>query len=1757
MKETSPQLFIRIALEEIANPRDGGSVADDLRGSCQAAISALESYTPDNSNPNGSRQIVSQDIIFRPFLLACSLKNTGATLIALDCLAKLFSYGFWNTHDDPLIGLIIETIAACFVGEASDDRVTTQVIKALSSAVCCDHPNAVHGGLLLKAVRIIYNIFLLAKSPNSQMLAQATLMQIANSVFNRVPSVFDFDAIMATHSDKLETGQSSMNPNSKLRNSRILADKNGKSDEAFDEPTGLNVIEALGERDPLTRHSQDILTDAQQLQKDTVYDQIAKDAYLLFRAFCKLCMKSISGPESATDLKSQAMRSKILSLSLVYMTLKNHSHMFSYPSPSLFTNSIKVSKPADIAFMIAVKQYICLAFTRNVVSIVPQVFDVAMDFFGRMLLNLRGLLKKEISAIFIEIVIPMIESSTPVTYYQRLAMMRSLQRTLDHPEGGKLLVELYLNYDCDANSGPEENIWERFINALAQVMTGSHAESVDGVAPSTFSFGMNNKIADNIPSITTASLTNYTKEQVRQLYLPNGDNAELKKRVLELVVRGVLAPLNNWCKDRIKQSETPKIQNSMIDVDMDDPETFQSSKDKKARLAEGIKLFNMKPKKAIRFLIEGKVIPSKAPRHIAHFLLNCPGLDKTLIGDYLGEGDDASIAIMHAFVDYMDFANKTFVDALRSFLFTFRLPGEAQKIDRFMLKFAERYIQGNPDAFRSADTAYVLAYSVIMLNTDQHNPQVKKRMSCEDFIKNNKGIDEGSNIDPDFLEAIFKEIKENEIKLKDESPLANLGPTELANEKKKKKNAARSATVHSATNADSLLQAMRKNNGAVRDPTALDTKFEGSGNAVFYEATHYQHVKPMFQLIWMSCLMSVSSFLQKYEELDTIITALEGFKYSIHLSCLFELDLEKKGFITNLSKFIELNSLLEVKEKNIEAAKMLLEIAFIDGNHLNENWSTVVKCISQLEKLHAGGLIEPDPTRATEQRKRDAKHIEEMYGNLSSQAVTLSVDRLFTSTSKLTGTAICHFVRALCEMSWDEILSSSDKEHPRMYCLQRLIEISHYNLNSRIRIEWTQIWAVLGPHINQVGCHSNPNVVFFCLDKLRQLASKYLEIEELSNFKFQKDFLRPFQFIFENNPDTQIKDMTLTCINHLLVYKPSRLRSGWTTIFATLASSASEKTESIVKLGFKITNTIQIDYLELVVQYGFYPDFVATLSKFCQNFKFPKINGQAVTSLREAVQKSTQLKIKVPRKGTLKEESVDEDIIEKQWLTTFKNMKHVIISCDLEVRTKALSHLFELMTLHGSTFKVEFWEIIMSEILMPLFDILKDPNARSKQSEEDKAVWISTTLVNVFKLCIELYSSVPTLFTPQFLEPFLDILMVCILQENDTLARLGSSSLQDLIEKNLEKMTHQIWDVIAGGIVNLLSVTTPNELFFDAIDDEPENKTTPFGTPLAKKPKRKEFPKIIVKCVLHLIVIQTIHKILTSNRCNEVYDSFHHRHIYMFGDALYKSYIFARAFNEDLEVRKSLHQMGFMKQLPNLLKQETSSVSAYLTLLSKIYCDNTLKNRSMAKEMENRLIPLSYNLVANFCSFDKTQQSHSINSWLPVMESIVRGFAEYQDDQFESNIAYFYSYFAKLLQFNHIPFLEPLSVIFDRAGSIYMITKPAPFPETINLFLSLENLYATSAGDDSIDQIADELVKSTMELVVTELNDEPAAQLAEDLVSSTMIDTVRQIRRESLLANSADPFQKPIDVDPFAKRVNGDPFPKVNDLDPFGSPLKS
>ena len=173
-------------------------------------------------------------------------------------------------------------------------------------------------------------------------------------------------------------------------------------------------------------------------------------------------------------------------------------------------------------------------------------------------------------------------------------------------------------------------------------------------------------------------------------------------------------------------------------------------------------------KKSIEYLVAMNFL-SETPRDIASFLrIHHDDIDEADIGDYLGEGDgEFKVHVRLAYVRAVSFTGLSLVAALRKFLTNggFRLPGEAQKIERMVEVFAQCYWEDTPREFSSSDTVMVLAYSCIMLNTDLHNPQVKKnKMSRDQFVRNNRGIDAGKDIELYLLEDIYDNISKNPIR---------------------------------------------------------------------------------------------------------------------------------------------------------------------------------------------------------------------------------------------------------------------------------------------------------------------------------------------------------------------------------------------------------------------------------------------------------------------------------------------------------------------------------------------------------------------------------------------------------------------------------------------------------------------------------------------------------------------------------------------------------------------------------------------------------------------------------------------------------------------------------------------------------------------------------------------------------------------------------------------------------------------------------
>ncbi|KAH7887776.1 hypothetical protein F5I97DRAFT_2011766, partial [Phlebopus sp. FC_14] len=1665
--------------------------------------------------------------ILEPLRLACETKSEKLMIASLDCMSKLISYHFFaeessvQTLPSPppspvlsgrrstsgsqtalpqpsLVDLVVHTITTCH-SEITPEAVSLQVVKALLALVLS--PTIyVHHSSLLKAVRAVYNVFLLSTDPVNQMVAQGGLTQMVHHVFVRCKSsqidestdgtpARSFDTETPSPSShfphghlKSDVRRSSLPPQDRRGHAVVASEPSENSSQVPLEPnhtekrpssvTYDSAQPAEGQRSSARssndgNHGSDMPENAHHPGKLTPNDIFIKDAFLVFRALCKLSMKPLN-TESERDLKSHAMRSKLLSLHLVLTVLNSHMALLVHPAAIVYSSS----SHEGTTFVQAINQYLCLSLSRNAVSPVPQVFEVSVEIFWRVLSGMRTKLKKEIEVLLHEIFIPILEMRTS-TLKQKAVILAMLSKLCQDPQA---LVELYLNYDCD--SGAADNIYEHFMNIISKIATlpytASQQKSSDSasptVIPQTKAHHPSSHASGAIPVPGMIDTSNIGMSE-----------GQLRRQGLECLV-AVIRSLVLWgtatgktpadTTDPVSRSQTGEeagpdtmtpdasldklvtftgsveaLRQATPDV-ADDPTRFESAKQKKTTLLEGIKKFNFKPKRGIQFLVETGFIRSSSPHDVACFLLMTDGFSKAMIGEYLGEADEVNVAIMHAFVDLLDFRNLKFLDALRLFLQAFRLPGEAQKIDRFMLKFAERYIaQNSQTPFKNADTAYVLAYSIIMLNTDAHNPQIKNRMTKSDFIRNNRGINDGDDLPEEFLTSIFEGILTNEIRMKDEidsaTSLPAIGPglaNVLANVGR---DLQKEAYILQSNGMASKTEALFR--------TLMRSQRRSRAGEQFFSASHFVHVRPMFEVAWIPFLAGLSGPLQNTDDLEVVDLCLDGFKNAIHIVCFFDMELERSAFVTTLAKFTFLNNLGEMKAKNMEAIKTLLDVAVNEGNNLKGSWREVLSCVSQLEhmQLISSGIEVPDAGK-----KGYRLPAEELANESRSTHITVAADMVFSLSHYLSGTAIVDFVRALCEVSWEEIQSSGMSQHPRLFSLQKLVEISYYNMN-RIRLEWSNLWDILGEHFNQVCCHNNPHVGFFALDSLRQLSMRFLEKEELPHFKFQKDFLKPFEHTMAHNANPDIRDMVLQCLQQMIQARVQNMRSGWRTMFGVFSTASKVLTERIASSAFEIVTRVNTAHFTAIVRHGAFADLTVCITEFCKVSKYQKLSLLAIAMLRGVI----PVMLSNPECSFGPEgQSLRDDGMIRFWFPVLFGFYDIIMNGeDLEVRRLALDSLFTTLKAHGELFPIGFWDTVCQELLFPIFAVLKSSQDLSRFStQEDMSVWLSTTMIQALRDLVDLFTYYYDTLE-RFLDGLLDLLCLCICQENDTLSQIGTSCLQQFLENNVQKLSPTQWERVTSTIVKLFRTTTPHQLFderlrveidgssseyADASDSmkailpaplSPSSERSASDVPPPLKDRSRAFKQIIVKCVLQLLLIETTNDLL---RNDSIYNTIPPEQLLRLMGVLNHSYQFARMFNDDKELRTGLWKVGkYHAHLPNLLKQESSSAATLVHVLLRMYFDERPEYLSARPQIAERLLPLGSSVLTDYPKLRIDTQAKNIVAWTPVVTEILDGFCRFDTKTFVKYLPVIYPLATGLLAREAAPEIRlALKTYFERVG---------------------------------------------------------------------------------------------------------------------------
>jgi len=386
--------------------------------------------------------------------------------------------------------------------------------------------------------------------------------------------------------------------------------------------------------------------------------------------------------------------------------------------------------------------------------------------------------------------------------------------------------------------------------------------------------------------------------------------------------------------------------------------------------------------------------------------------------------------------------------------------------------------------------------------------------------------------------------------------------------------------------------------------------------------------------------------------------------------------------------------------------------------------------------------------------------------------------------------------------------------------------------------------------------------------------------------------------------------------------------------------------------------------------------------------------------------------------------------------------------------------------------------------------VLKSKSEMSKAlNHEELSVWLSTTMIQALRNMISLFTHFFDSLE-YMLDRFLELLALCICQENDTLARIGSNCLQQLVLQNVTKFNPQHWEKIVTAFVDLFARTEASALFSAATTstyrkssnasvngsatpraqtvphhvvpepasadpanfmpeaseenaslsldlesssatpppitvtpsdqesiseqqtqaDEPElesfhHDTSPQHAPVVvTAARRRFFNQIITKCVLQLLMIETVSELFTNDN---VYSSIPSHELLRLMALLKKSYQFAKRFNEDRDLRTRLFREGFMRQPPNLLKQESGSASVYVSILLRMYSDEGDERKASRGETEKALIPLCADILRSYIELDEETQQRNIVTWRPVVVDVLEGYVGFAPAEFEKHVETF------------------------------------------------------------------------------------------------------------------------------------------------------
>ncbi|XP_045063013.1 PH and SEC7 domain-containing protein 2-like isoform X2 [Coregonus clupeaformis] len=169
-----------------------------------------------------------------------------------------------------------------------------------------------------------------------------------------------------------------------------------------------------------------------------------------------------------------------------------------------------------------------------------------------------------------------------------------------------------------------------------------------------------------------------------------------------------------------------------------------------------------------------------AAKRLAKRLFYLEGFRRCDVARHLGKNNEFSQLVAAEYLSFFDFSGLSLDKALRNFLKAFPLMGETQERERILVHFSKRFCVCNPTALapegkdrskrnddddeEDDDGAHTLTCALMLLNTDLHgHVNIGKKMSCQQFISNLDGLNDGKDFPKDLLKVLYSSIKNEKL----------------------------------------------------------------------------------------------------------------------------------------------------------------------------------------------------------------------------------------------------------------------------------------------------------------------------------------------------------------------------------------------------------------------------------------------------------------------------------------------------------------------------------------------------------------------------------------------------------------------------------------------------------------------------------------------------------------------------------------------------------------------------------------------------------------------------------------------------------------------------------------------------------------------------------------------------------------------------------------------------------------------------------